>query len=95
MVANNVAVAQSAKKMYSWNKDLQGIVKKLKLGDNVLHDSLNDGVLYYHTGEDERPRLYIPDAEDLRNRVICENHDAVTIGHPGKYKTTIGMDFFM
>ncbi|KAI9991748.1 hypothetical protein PInf_017099 [Phytophthora infestans] len=46
MVANNVTVAQSAKKMYSWNKDLQGIAKKLKLGDNVPHYSLNDEFAY-------------------------------------------------
>ena len=49
--------------------------------------SLQDGILYYQTGEDETPRLYIPDDEDLKNRVICENHDAVSAGHPGCYKT--------
>jgi len=91
MVQNNMTVAQSAVKMYSWNKDLQGLVKKLKLGDKVPHFSLNNGVLYYQTREDESPRLYIPDDEDLRNRVICENHDSVTAGHPGFYKTYIAV----
>ncbi|GMF40415.1 unnamed protein product [Phytophthora lilii] len=68
MVENNMTVAQSAVKMSSWNKDLQGIVKKLKRGDKVPHYSLNKGVLYYQTREDETPRLYIPDDEDLKNR---------------------------
>ncbi|POM67645.1 LOW QUALITY PROTEIN: Retrovirus Polyprotein [Phytophthora palmivora] len=78
-------------KLYAWDKDLQRIIKTLKLGDNVPHYSLNDGVLYYQTGEDESPRLYIPDDEDLRNRVICENHGTVTAGHPGSYKTYVAV----
>ncbi|CEG41667.1 retrotransposon nucleocapsid protein [Plasmopara halstedii] len=91
MVENNMTVAQSAVKMYSWNKDLQGIVKKLKLGEKVPHYSLDHGVLYCQTREDDSPRLYIPDDEDLKNRVICENHDAVTAGHPVYYKTYVAV----
>ncbi|OWZ20261.1 Retrotransposon protein, Ty3-gypsy subclass, partial [Phytophthora megakarya] len=91
MVANNMTAAQSAKKMYSWNKDVSRIVKKLQLGDKIPHYSINEGVLYYQTGEDESPRLYIPDDEDLKNRVICENHDAVSAGHPGFYKTYVAV----
>ncbi|GMF51916.1 unnamed protein product [Phytophthora fragariaefolia] len=84
---NKVTVAQTAKTVYSWNKDLQWIIRKLKQGEDVPKYSLQDGILYYQTGEDETPRLYIPDDEDLKNRVICENHDAVSAGHPGFYKT--------
>ncbi|GMF31673.1 unnamed protein product [Phytophthora lilii] len=83
-----MTVAQSAVKMYPWNKDLQRLVK---LGDKVPHYSLNNGVLYYQTCEDDSPRLYSPDDEDMKNRVICENHDAVTAGHPGYYKTYIAV----
>ncbi|GMF27780.1 unnamed protein product [Phytophthora fragariaefolia] len=73
---NKVTVAQTAKTMYSWNKDLQWIIKKLTRGEDVPKYSLQDGILYYQTGEDETPRLCIPDDEDMNNRVICENHDA-------------------
>ncbi|GMF56292.1 unnamed protein product [Phytophthora fragariaefolia] len=84
---NKVTVAQTAMTMYSWNRDLQWINKKLKQGEDVPNYSLQNGILYYQTGEDETPRLYIPDDEDLKNRVICENHDAVSAGHSGFYKT--------
>ncbi|RAW43508.1 hypothetical protein PC110_g251 [Phytophthora cactorum] len=36
-------------------------------------------------------RLVIPDNEDLKGRVICENHDVVTAGHPGYIKTYLGV----
>ncbi|KAE8958546.1 hypothetical protein PR001_g31017, partial [Phytophthora rubi] len=91
IMPNKVTVAQSAKTMYSWNKDLLWIVKMFKQGDEVPKYSLQDGILYYQTAEDEAPRLYIPDDEDLNNRVICENHDAVVAGHPGFYKTYLAV----
>ncbi|KAF1326791.1 reverse transcriptase, partial [Globisporangium splendens] len=34
-------------------------------------------------------KLVIPDDEDLKNRVIYENHDVVTAGHPGHFKTYV------
>ncbi|GMF43534.1 unnamed protein product [Phytophthora fragariaefolia] len=75
----------------SWNKDLQWIIKKLKQGEDVPKYSLQYGILYYQYGEDETPRLYFPDGEDMKNRVICENHDAVSTGHPGFYKTYLAV----
>ncbi|EGZ13101.1 hypothetical protein PHYSODRAFT_514063, partial [Phytophthora sojae] len=39
--------------------------------------------------DDENARLVIPGNEDLKNRVICENHDVVTAGHPGYFKTYV------
>ncbi|GMF37349.1 unnamed protein product [Phytophthora fragariaefolia] len=68
------------------NRDLHWIIKKLEQGKDVPQYSLLDGILCYLTDEDETPRLYIPDDDDLENRVICENHDAVSAGHPGFYK---------
>ena len=91
IVTTKITVAQSAKAMYQRNKELQDIVKKLSQGGTVPKYTLQDGTLYYQTGEDETPRLYIPDDEDLKNRVICENHDAVSAGHPGCYKTYLAV----
>ncbi|GMF52824.1 unnamed protein product [Phytophthora fragariaefolia] len=88
---NKVTVAQIAKTMYSWNRDLQWIIKRLKQGEDVPKYSLQDGILYYQTGEDETSRLYNPADEDLKNHVIYENHDAVSACHPCFFKTYLAV----
>ncbi|POM73480.1 Retrotransposable element [Phytophthora palmivora] len=82
-----MTVAQSAKQMYSRKKELKWLVKSLNDGKKIPHYSIDDAVLYYQTGEYDVPRLYIPDDEYLKNRVICESHDSGSAGHPGFYKT--------
>ncbi|POM59606.1 Pol protein [Phytophthora palmivora] len=91
VVATKMTVAQSAKQMYSRKKVLLWLVKSLNDDKKIPRYSIDDGVLYYQTGEDEVLRLYIPDDEDLKNRIICENHDSVSAEHPGFYKTYLAV----
>ncbi|OWZ20528.1 reverse transcriptase [Phytophthora megakarya] len=74
----SVTVAHSAKQLYS--TDIR-----------VPRYSVNNGVLYYQTRDDVNSRLVIPDNEDMKNRVICENQDVVTAGHPGYFKPYLGV----
>jgi transposase InsO family protein len=62
-------------------------MSKMTEGVPVPKYTVVNGLLFYQTLEDECPRLVIPDNEDLKNRVIFENHDVLTAGHPGYYKT--------
>ncbi|KAF1329279.1 Retrovirus polyprotein, partial [Globisporangium splendens] len=78
-------------KRYSSDQRLQDILKKLKNEEVVPKYSSHDELLYYQTKEDEAPRLVIPDDEDLKNRVAYENHDVVTAGHPGYFKTYVAV----
>ncbi|GMF40679.1 unnamed protein product [Phytophthora fragariaefolia] len=84
-------VADALSRNPGFERKTAQIFRKLKQGEDVPKYSLQDGILYYQTGEYETPRLYIPDDEDLKNRVICENHDAVSAGHPGFYKTYLAV----
>ncbi|OWZ05517.1 LOW QUALITY PROTEIN: Retrotransposon protein [Phytophthora megakarya] len=57
----------------------------------VSRYSVINGVLYYQTRDDVNSRLVIPDNEALKNRDLCENHDVVTAGHPGYFKTYLSV----
>jgi len=43
--------------------------------------SERDGLLYYHGC------IYVPDASDLRRRIVLLCHDTKVAGHPGRFKT--------
>ncbi|OWY93287.1 Retroelement, partial [Phytophthora megakarya] len=76
----------------TFNRLLQHVFSDLRDVMRIVpRYSVNNGVLYYQTRDDVNPRLVIPDNEDLKNRVICENHDVVTAGHPGYFKTYLGV----
>ncbi|KAF1315780.1 reverse transcriptase, partial [Globisporangium splendens] len=86
-----VSVEETAKKMYKSDRRTQEILEHINKGRQVSKYSVVDGLLLYQTREDEEPRLVIPDNEDLKNRVIYENHDVLTAGHPGYYKTYLAV----
>ncbi|OWZ16510.1 hypothetical protein PHMEG_0009694 [Phytophthora megakarya] len=83
----SVTVTHSAKQLYSTDIRVQEILQSISSGKGVPRYSVNKGVLYYHIRDDVNTRLMIPDNIALKNRVICENHDVVTAGHPGYFKT--------
>jgi transposase InsO family protein len=41
-----------------------------------------EGVLYF------RSKIYVPDVQDLRQRIVALHHDTLMSGHPGRWKTT-------
>lgn len=86
-----MSIHDMAKKAYVTDERTRVIMEKLLGEETVPKYSITDGLLYYQTREDEEQRLVIPDNEDLKNRVIFENHDVVTSGHPGYFKTFIGV----
>ncbi|OWZ03524.1 Gag-pol [Phytophthora megakarya] len=87
----SVMIAHSAKQLYSTDIRVLEILQSMSNAKEVPRYSVNNGVLYNQTRDDVNPRLVIPDNEDLKNRVICENHDVVTAGHPGYFKTYLGV----
>ncbi|OWZ22365.1 reverse transcriptase [Phytophthora megakarya] len=87
----SVTVAHSAKQLYSTDIRVQKILQSIGSGKEVPRYSVNNGVLYYQTRDGVNSRLVIPDNEDMKNRIICENHDVVTAGHPGYFKTYLGV----
>ena len=44
-------------------------------------------MLYYTAVANDKPRVVIPDMDDLRLRIMLECHDAPTFGHCGREKT--------
>ncbi|DAZ98230.1 TPA: hypothetical protein N0F65_011698 [Lagenidium giganteum] len=50
-----------------------------------LHEAMKSANAYDQRG------LVVPDNEDLKNRVISENHNTDTAGHPGYFKTYIAV----
>jgi len=64
-------------------------IKKHKVAlDDVWdkHRNLNgwtyeDGVVCWYN------RIYVPQANSLRERIMRESHDVLTAGHPGRSKT--------
>ncbi|KAF1333396.1 Retrovirus polyprotein, partial [Globisporangium splendens] len=89
--ASPVSVEETAKKMYKSDRRTQEILEHINKGRQVSKYSVVDGLLLYQTREDEEPRLVIPEIEDLKNRVIYENHDVLTASHPGYYKTYLAV----
>ncbi|KAE9310844.1 Transposon Ty3-I Gag-Pol polyprotein [Phytophthora rubi] len=87
----SATVTHSAKQLYSTDQRVQELLQSIDSGKEVPRYSVKNGLLYYQTRDDENARLVIPDNEDLKNRVICENHDVVTAGHPGYFKTYLGV----
>ncbi|KAF1321089.1 Retrovirus polyprotein, partial [Globisporangium splendens] len=85
--ATSVTVAHMAKNMYSHDHWIRNILKRIKSGQEVPRYSIENEFLFYQTKEDQFPRLVLPDNGDLKNRIICENHDVVAAGHPGYFKT--------
>lgn len=45
--------------------------------------TLDNGLLLYRVTPDAPPRLCVPTSDDLRNRILYEEHDTATRGHPG------------
>ena len=78
-------------KLYDTDKRVFDIVRSIQDGVEVPKHIFVDGRLFYKTQEDDEPRLVIPDDEDLKNRVIYENHDVLSAGHPGYYKTYLAV----
>jgi hypothetical protein len=37
--------------------------------------SVTDGLMYYSTGAEDTPRVMVPHDEDLKYRILYENHD--------------------
>ncbi|POM61728.1 polyprotein [Phytophthora palmivora] len=87
----SATVTHSAKQLYSTDRQIREIVQSIDSGKEVPRYSVTNGVLYCQTGDGVKPRLVIPDNEDMKNRVICENHDVVAAGHPGYFKTYLGV----
>ncbi|KAG2952935.1 hypothetical protein PC110_g2710 [Phytophthora cactorum] len=83
----SATVMHSTKQLYSTDSRIQELLRSITSGKEVPRYSVKIGLLYYQTRDDVDARLVIPDNEDLKNRVICENHDVVTAGHPGYFKT--------
>ena len=52
----------------------------LQTKDPDWHDH-GDGIITY------KKRIYIPYDKKLRQDIICEHHDSIVAGHPGRYKT--------
>jgi hypothetical protein len=42
---------------------------------------VREGLLYY------RDKIYVPESEDLRVRILRQHHDNPSAGHPGRAKT--------
>ncbi|GMF35336.1 unnamed protein product [Phytophthora fragariaefolia] len=82
---------------------IQELLQSISSGKEVPRYPVKNGLLFYQTRDDENARLVIPDNEDMKNRVICENHDVVTAGHPGYFKMStkrgrwvdVSMDFMI
>ncbi len=57
---------------------------------------LDDGVVYFHTAEDDNWRVVVPDDRDLRLQIMYECHDVPTSGHLGREKTYLALsrDFY-
>ncbi|OWZ04598.1 RxLR effector protein [Phytophthora megakarya] len=72
--------------LYSTDIRVQEILQSMRSGKEVPRYSVNNGVLYYQTRDDVNPRQVIPFSEDLKNRVICENHDVVMAGRSWYFK---------
>ena len=89
--ATNTPIERQAKMLYENDYHVQEVLRKINEGRELPRYFINEDILYYQTKGDEMPRLVIPDDEDLKNRVIFENHDVVTAGHPGIYKTYLGI----
>jgi hypothetical protein len=67
---------------------VEGIKKHKMTLDDVWNKHRNlhgwtysDGVLCWYN------RIYVPQADSLRERILRENHDVLTAGHPGRSKT--------
>jgi len=65
---------------------LQGLEKLRKsrlhrLTDGTLEWEESDGLIYY------KEKLYIPNAPGLRHDIVKQCHDAITVGHPGRWGT--------
>ncbi|KAF1333397.1 Retrovirus polyprotein, partial [Globisporangium splendens] len=84
-----IPVEMEAKKKYAFDKRILDIMNRLNNSEEVRNYTLHEGLLFFRTKEDSEARLVIPDDEDLKNRVTYENHDVVTAGHPGYFKTYI------
>ncbi|KAF1332870.1 reverse transcriptase, partial [Globisporangium splendens] len=84
-----IPVEMEAKKKYAFDKRILDIMNRLNNSEEVRNYTLHEGLLFFRTKEDSEARLVIPDDEDLKNRVVYENHDVVTAGHPGYFKTYI------
>ena len=84
-------VTERAKSLYSDDQMITAVLNKMNDGIEVPKFTLRDGTLWYQTKVDKEPRLVIPDDEDLKNSVIHENHDVLTSGHPGYFKTYLAV----
>ncbi|GMF27766.1 unnamed protein product [Phytophthora fragariaefolia] len=87
----SATVTHSAKQLYATDRRVQELLQSISSGKEVPRYPVKNGLLFYQTRDDENARLVIPDNEDMKNRVICENHDVVTAGHPGYFKTYLGV----
>ncbi|OWY93978.1 reverse transcriptase [Phytophthora megakarya] len=57
---------------------------------------VHDGLLFYSTVDDNAFRIVVSNDPDLRSRIMYENHDVPTAGHPGREKTysLLARDFY-
>ena len=65
---------------------MQGLEKLRKSGphqqtDGILQWEESDGLVYY------KEKLYISNAPGLRHNIVKQCHDAITVGHPGRWGT--------
>ncbi|KAE9353403.1 hypothetical protein PF008_g5005 [Phytophthora fragariae] len=49
--------------------------------------SIVEGLVYYQVDGGDEPRIFVPNDEDLRHRVLYEAHDTPLSGHLGREKT--------
>ncbi|KAE8901553.1 hypothetical protein PF003_g14374 [Phytophthora fragariae] len=79
---------------YADDNDLAGLVEALSAPNKVveltarqrsrLHRySVVEGFLYYQVDRGDEPRIVVPNDEDLRHRVLYEDHDTPLSGHLG------------
>ncbi|KAJ0393533.1 hypothetical protein ATCC90586_011580 [Pythium insidiosum] len=58
---------------------------------NVHHFFIADGLLFYQPDGEELRRLCVPADTDLRNTILFEHHDTLSLGHPGTQKTLLAV----
>lgn len=51
--------------------------------------TIQDNLLCYQRPIDKKPRVVIPNNSELQQKILWENHDCKTSGHPGVEKTEI------
>ena len=84
ITTENTSIAQTV-----GSKDLTSARNKATSVDKYLGFAFIDGLLWYEQYEQngENLRLCIPDSVELKKRILFSEHDDVSRGHPGIYKT--------